>query len=124
MFKVKSLFDAIEADDGLRLWVEPVGLTLDLREWCAVHHAPPGLAPEAKLVQWFTRHPDGYDFFRGRYHEALRSGPLLATLVELAGMGQRENITLLHQGEDPNQNTAAALHEFLTELQIYVPPEE
>ncbi|HEX8325043.1 MAG TPA: DUF488 family protein [Tepidisphaeraceae bacterium] len=123
MFKVKSLFDAVELDDGLRLWVEPVGLTKDLTEWCEVHHSPPGLAPEAKLVAWFGRHPDGYDFFRGRYHEALRAGPYMPALRDLAVLGQKEAITLLHQGENPNENTAAALHEFLSELQAYVEDE-
>lgn len=119
MFKVKNLFDEIEADDGLRLWVEATGLTKDLREWCQVHHSPPGIAPEARLADWFERHPDGYDFFRGRYHEALKSGPYLDLLRELAAIGQRDNVTLLHASDDPNQNAAAALHEFLSELQTY-----
>ena len=119
MFKVKSLFDAIDSDDGLRLWVEPVGLTLDLTEWCEVDPTPPGLAPDAKLAAWFARHPDGYDFFRGRYHEDLRTSAHLPVLRELAALGQRENLTLLHQGDDANQNAAAALHEFLSELQAY-----
>ena len=124
MFKVKSLFDAVEADDGLRLWIEPGGLTKDLTEWCEVHQTPPGLAPDAKLAAWFARHPDGYDFFRAQYHESLKASPFFSTLRELALMGQRDNITLLHQGEDPNQNAAAALHEFLSELQIYSPPQD
>lgn len=119
MFKVKSLFDAVEGDDGLRLWVEPTGLTRDLTEWCDVHHAPAMLAPDAKLAAWFGRHPEGYDFFRGRYHEALRNGPHMPTLRDLALLGQRENVTLLHQSTDANQNAAAALHEFLSELQAY-----
>ena len=119
MFKVKSVFDAIESDDGLRLWVESVGLTSDLKEWCAVHHVAVGLGPDVKLADWFERHPDGYDFFRGRYHEALKASPYMPTLKDLAALGQRENVTLLHQGESPSENTAAALHEFLSELQAY-----
>lgn len=119
MFKVKNLFEAVEPDDGVRLWVEPVQLTKDLTEWCVVHHAPPGIHPDAKLATWFERHPDGYDFFRGRYHEALRNSPYLPALRDLAALGQKENVTLLHQGDDPNQNAGAALHEFLSELQAY-----
>src|ERR1700712_5217548 len=99
MFKVKSLFDGVETDDGLRLWVEPVGLTLDLKEWCDVHQTPAGLAPDAKLATWFVAHPDGYDYFRAHYHEALRGSPYLPALKELAMLGQRENVTLLHQGD-------------------------
>ncbi|MGC4033919.1 MAG: DUF488 family protein [Tepidisphaeraceae bacterium] len=119
MFKVKNVFDAIEADDGLRLWVEPIGLTRDLTDWCQVHDAKAGLAPDRLLAAWFDRHPDGYDFFRGRYHESLRAGPHMTELRDLAVLGQRENVTLLHQSANANENAASALHEFLTELQAY-----
>ena len=36
MIKVKHLLEAVEESDGQRLWVEPIGLTKDLREWCQV----------------------------------------------------------------------------------------
>ena len=35
MIKVKHFLDAVEQDDGQRLWVEPIGLCNDLREWWA-----------------------------------------------------------------------------------------
>ena len=124
MFKVKNLFEAPEADDGLRLWVEPVRLTRDLTDWCKVDHELPNAAPDPKLAKWFDRHPDGYDFFRGRYHEALRSGAHMPVLRQLAQLARREPITLLHQGDNPNENTAAALHEFLSDLQAYARPED
>ena len=69
MIKIKHLMDDWEADDGQRLWVESVGLTRDLREWCKIDHILPHLGPAGELSEWFEQHPDGYDFF-------LRLGPL------------------------------------------------
>ena len=28
MIKIKHLLDAVERDDGTRIWIEPIGLTL------------------------------------------------------------------------------------------------
>lgn len=32
------MLDRIEPDDGMRMWVEPIGLTKDLQQWCRVDH--------------------------------------------------------------------------------------
>ena len=108
--------DAAEPDDGVWMWVEPVGLTLDLRQWCRVDHVLPHLGPPAELALWYEDHPEAYDFFRAKYHEHLGHSNLRTALAQLAKVANHQNITLLHHGEDPNQNTAAALHEFLNEL--------
>src|SRR5581483_7961049 len=71
MIKVKHVFDAIEEDDGVRIWIEPVGLTLDLCQWCQVHRLLPHLGPPMELWSWFEDHPSGYDTFRDGYHEHL-----------------------------------------------------
>jgi uncharacterized protein YeaO (DUF488 family) len=123
MIKVNHLMDAREADDGNRIWVEPVGLTRDLAEWCSVEFIVPHLGPPLKLWEWFEEHPDGYEFFRGCYHEALSTGPYLKALQQLACAAGRENFTLLHAGSDPLANSAIALYEFLSELEAYCPPE-
>ena len=116
MIKVKHLMDAVEPDDGQRLWVESVGLTKDLRTWCEVHHVLPHLGPAADLTDWFEQHPDGYEHFRGQYHEALNKSPYKAALQNLAKAAGRENYTLLHTGDDVQHNAATAMHEFLSEL--------
>src|SRR5438874_2272742 len=114
MMNVKHLMDAAEPDaDGERLWVEPVNLTKDLIEWCGVDHVLPHLGPPPKLLEWFNDHPDGYEFFRARYHEALAAGPYKTALQLLACIGHRQNFTLLHAGDDPEHNTATALFEFI-----------
>lgn len=116
MIKVKHLMDPVEPDDGQRMWVEAHGLTKDLREWCHVEHVLPHLGPPAQLARWYEEHPDGYEYFRARYHEALGRSAYKAALQQLARAAGRETFTLLHISDNPNQNAASALHEYLAEL--------
>jgi uncharacterized protein YeaO (DUF488 family) len=123
MIKVKHFCEAIESDDGQRIWVEPIGCTKDLLELCSIDHVLSHLGPPKKLWEWLDAHPDGYDFFRAQYHEHLSKGPYLPALQQLAAVSGRETFTLLHQGDHPEQNSAMALYEYLTELQAYIPPD-
>jgi uncharacterized protein YeaO (DUF488 family) len=123
MIKIKHLMDVSEPDDGERSWIEPVGLTADLREWCNVDHVLSHLGPPAALAEWFEEHPDGYEYFRARYHEALANGPYKDALQQLACAAIKKNFTFLHTGSDPCQNAGVALYEFLTELEAYCPRE-
>ena len=124
MIKVKHFLDAVESDDGQRLWVEPIGVTRDLREMCQIDHVLSHLGPPKKLWDWYEEHPDAYDCFRGEYHEFLKQGPYNDALMQLAAIAQRETFTLLHQNDDAIHNSAMALYEYLTELEAYVPPED
>jgi uncharacterized protein YeaO (DUF488 family) len=123
MIQIKHLFDAAEPEDGERIWVEPIGLTLDLREWCKVDHILSHLGPTMELWQWYESHPDGYDYFRAKYHTALARSPYRAAMIQLVAAARRGSFTLIHQGDDPEHNTATALYEFLSELEAYAPPE-
>jgi uncharacterized protein YeaO (DUF488 family) len=105
MIRIKHLMDAVRIDDGIRIWVEPIGLTKDLCRWCHVEYLVPQIAPPIDLWEWFTQHPEGYDDFRGQYHLALE--PLRPALEEFVSAAATQNFTLLHQGGDPQQNTAA-----------------
>src|SRR3954453_13070254 len=75
MIKVKHFLDPVEKDDGQRIWVEPCGLVKDLRTWCKVDHVLPHLGPPKALADWLEEHPDGYEYFRARYHECLERSP-------------------------------------------------
>src|SRR5437016_6032490 len=119
MIKVKHFLDSIEPDDGERLWVEPIRCVAELSELCRIDRQLPHLAPPTRLWEWLEEHPDGYDFFRARYHEYLKSGPHTEALMQMARRGLRENLTLLHQADDPQHNTAMALYEFLSERQAF-----
>jgi uncharacterized protein YeaO (DUF488 family) len=123
MIKVKHVLEAMEQSDGQRIWVEPIGLTKDLREWCGVHHVLPHLGPPMKAWRILEEHPDAYDYFRASYHEALRRSPYRAALQQLAVASRHETFTLLHQSDDPDHNSAVALHEYLSELEAYAKPE-
>ena len=123
MIKVKQLFDEVEDDDGHRLWIEPIGLTTDLREWCKVDGTLQAFSPPKKLWFWFDEHPDDYDYFRAQYHELLAQEPTRSELLKLVAASRRDTFTLLHQGGNPSENSGSALHEFLNELDAYVPPE-
>ena len=115
--------DAVEGDDHERLWIEPLKLTRDLRQWCCVTGVLPQISPPRDIWEWFQENPDGYEFFLAVYHEHLSHSPHLTGLRQLACLSERVNITLLHQGDDPQQNTATALYEFLNELRVYGMPE-
>jgi uncharacterized protein YeaO (DUF488 family) len=123
MIQVKNMFDVAEQEDGERIWVEPIGLTLDLREWCKVDHILSHLGPSMELCQWFETHPQGYEYFRAKYHDALAKSPYRAAMIQLVAAARRGSFTLIHQSDDPEHNTATALHEYLCELEAYAPPE-
>jgi uncharacterized protein YeaO (DUF488 family) len=69
--------------------------------------------------RWFQGHPEGYEYFRAKYHQHLSRGKRRQILAQLALAALQEDFTLLHQGDDPDHNSATALYEFLTELQAY-----
>ena len=123
MIQVKHLMEDVGADDGERIWVEPIGLTLDLREWCHIDHILSHLGPPRELWKWFEDHPEGYEYFRAKYHESLAASPYRQALIDLVAAARHETFTLIHQSEDPQQNSATAFYEFLSELEAYVPPE-
>lgn len=123
MIKVKHFLDTVEEDDGERFWVEPINVTLDLREMCQIDHVLMHLGPPMQLWDWYEEHLDGYDCFRADYHEHLTNSPHAEALFELARISRRGTITLLHQCDDAIHNSAMALYEYLSELQAYCGPE-
>ncbi len=124
MILVKHLLDSVEAEDGQRIWVEPIGLTLDFRDWCKIDHLLSNFGPPIELWRWYQNHPEAYEYFRAKYHEALSDSPHKQMLVDLVTVARKANFTMIHQGDDVAHNTATALHEFLNELAAYVPPEK
>jgi uncharacterized protein YeaO (DUF488 family) len=124
MIKVKHICDAVEEDDGLRMWIEPIGLVKDMQAWCKVNHVMPHLGPPKHAWDVFSEHPEAYEEFRGQYHECLSRSHYRPALQKLACAGMKENFTLVHSGDDPDHNSATALREFISELEAYCPREE
>jgi uncharacterized protein YeaO (DUF488 family) len=117
MIKVKSVFDPVERDDGLRIWVEPIGLTRDLQQWCDVDYVLPQIGPPLRVWNELRQKPDSYDYFATKYHAFLNQEPRRATLAQLVALSASRDITLLHEGDDPHQNSAVVLFEFLSAWQ-------
>lgn len=113
MIKVKNIFDTVDTDDGLRIWVEPIGLTRDLQQWCDVDHVLPQLGPPLRNWKELQEHPECYEYFAAKYYAQLAQGPQRATLAQLAAYAAGRNVTLLHQDDDPYRNSAVVLFEFL-----------
>lgn len=117
MLLVKHFTDAPEADDGVRMWIEPIDLAPELRLWCSVDHCLTHLGPPLALRRWFEDHPLDYEEFRGLYHEYLARTPYGQVLHEFAvAAAGSENVTLLHDEDDPRHNSATALAEYLAGL--------
>ena len=117
MIKVKSIFDPVEADDGVRVWVEPIGLTRDLQQWCEVDYVLPLLGPPPKVWNELLEHPDRVDYFAAEYYAFLDQKPRRAVLAQLAALSVSGQLTLLHEGDDPCRNSATVLCEFLSAWQ-------
>jgi DNA-3-methyladenine glycosylase len=116
MIKIKNLFDSVEPDDGERIWIEPIGLTLDLREWCRVDHLMSNLGPSMELFDWFAAHPSGYDYVEDQYERQLQGGEYEVALRGLASAARYRNYTLIHQGFNRDENSAAVLRAYLSAL--------
>jgi len=88
-----------------------------------VDHVLPHLGPPIKAWKILEEHPDAYEYFRACYHEALRKSQYRTALQQLACASRNETFTLVHQSDDADHNSAAALHEYLSELEAYCRPE-
>ena len=93
MIKVKHICDAVEEDDGLRMWVEPIGLVKDLQQWCRINHVMPHLGPPKDAWDRLAENPDSYEEFRGAVSRVPRPQPLSA---RTAKAGLRRDAGKLH----------------------------
>lgn len=118
MISVKHFMERYAREDGPRLWVEPIGLTLDLVEWCRVDLLLREFAPPRILWEWFDERPGlgRYQVFRRGYRSCLLHSPHRDSLKALAGLAMDGNLTLLHQGSEILYNTGCALREVMEEL--------
>lgn len=117
MIKVKSIFDPVEADDGVRIWVEPIGLTRDLRQWCDVDYVLPQLGPPLRVWNDLREHPDHYGYFAAKYRAFLSQTACRATIAQLATLAGSRQVTLLHDGIESKHNSAAVLFDFISAWQ-------
>lgn len=112
-FRIKRVYDAPAAADGVRVLVDrlwPRGIrkeALPLAEWNR------DVAPSAKLRTWFGHEAAKWTEFCRRYRGELANqraawSPLLRAV-------ESGNVTLLYAARDPEINHAVVLREFLEE---------
>ena len=109
--RVKRVYEAPTAEDGLRILVDrlwPRGLT---REKARIDLWLKELAPSTELRKWFNHEPDKWEVFKQRYLQELQQQPAaLAHAIEAMGTGP---VTLLFAAREVRFNDAVALREFI-----------
>ena len=109
--RVKRVYEAPAAEDGMRILVDrlwPRGLT---REKARIDLWLKELAPSAELRKWFNHAPDRWEEFKRRYLQELQQQPAaLAHAIEAMGTGP---VTLLFAAREVRFNDAVALREFI-----------
>jgi uncharacterized protein YeaO (DUF488 family) len=118
MIYVKHFMDSVSPGEGPRLWVEPLGLTLDLLEWCRIDLLMRDFAPNRILWEWYYERPGTgrYQVFSQAYRKWLLEGPCRASLQALAQLARNGDITLLHQCTDSTRNSGTVLRDAMEEL--------
>lgn len=113
MLKIKRVYEAAQASDGVRFLVErlwPRGIKkekLKMKAWLK------DVAPSPALRSWFAHDPAKWEEFQKRYRNELEANPdAWQPLLEAARDG---NVTLLYSARDPEHNSALLLKSFLEE---------
>jgi uncharacterized protein YeaO (DUF488 family) len=109
--RVKRVYEAAQADDGLRVLVDrlwPRGMTSEQVQadlWLKE------AAPSSELRKWFGHERSKWEAFKERYFSELDARPqAVAQLLEAAS---RHRLTLLYSARDAECNQAIALREYL-----------
>ena len=109
--RVKRVYEAPAAEDGMRVLVDrlwPRGLA---REKSRIDLWLKGLSPSTELRKWFNHEPDKWETFKQRYQQELAQQPAaLAHAVATMGTGP---VTLLFAAREARFNDAVALREFI-----------
>lgn len=109
--KLKRVYDAPEASDGLRVLVDgiwPRGLS---REAARIHTWARELAPSTELRRWFGHDPARWGEFKRRYF--LELDGRTQALGRLRELGRGATLTLVYAAKDTEHNNARALKEYL-----------
>ena len=111
MIKLKRVYEAASADDGVRYLVErlwPRGIkkeALRMEAWLKE------VAPSPALREWFAHDPKKWAEFQRRYAKEL--GANTAALRPLLESARRGDVTLLYSARDTEHNSALLLKNYL-----------
>lgn len=109
--RVRRIYDAPQAGDGLRILVDrlwPRGVT---RQRAALDRWMKDLAPSAGLRRWYGHDPARWPEFRERYFAELRGRPELVTV--LRELAEKQDLVLLYACREARCNSAQALKDYI-----------
>lgn len=109
--KLKSVYEPVSADDGLRILVDrlwPRGMT---KERVAAEYWARAIAPSNELRKWYGHDPAKWDEFWRRYVSELDSNP--DGVMELLPYLDTDVVTFIYSSKEHRLNNAAALREYL-----------
>jgi uncharacterized protein YeaO (DUF488 family) len=113
VFKIKRVYDAPDAEDGIRFLVDRLWPRGIRKEALANVQWLRDVAPSPELRKWFGHDPARWSEFRIRYRRELENHP--AGWAPLLDTITKDNVTLLFAARDPERNQAAVLKELLEE---------
>lgn len=109
--RVKRIYEAPDASDGTRVFVDRLwarGLT---KEKAALDLWLKEVAPSTELRKWFSHDPEKWEEFKKRYRAELeKNEEPIARLMDEVHKGA---VTLLYGARDQEHNEALVLRDFL-----------
>ncbi len=115
--QIKRVYDAPQAEDGVRILVDrlwPRGLS---KEAAAIDAWPKECAPSDELRKWFAHDKSKWDEFKRRYFAELEEKQEI--LEPIRGMARGKRVTLLFGAADIECNNAVALREYLGTQEVH-----
>ncbi|MEN6357332.1 MAG: DUF488 domain-containing protein [Armatimonadota bacterium] len=111
MVKLKRVYEPVSPDDGCRVLVErlwPRGIS---KQRAALTLWLKDAAPSPDLRIWFGHDPEKWEEFRLRYMDELNDNQ--DALVQLQGLIDKGDVTLVYAARDTEHNAAVVLKEYL-----------
>lgn len=114
--KIKRIYEAPLADDGLRILVDrlwPRGIT---KEHAAIDYWYKEIPPSNDLRKWFGHKEENFNKFAHLYTEELKSQE--ETLNKVKALSYKKPITLVYAAKDPKINHAVVLKKVIEQIRI------
>lgn len=111
MIKIKRIYEAPTAEDGIRILIDrlwPRGLS---KNSAKVDLWLKEIAPSDKLRKWFAHDPKKWIEFKQKYFKELNPNQELVDLIIKKAKGG--NVTLLFGAKEERFNNAVALKEYV-----------
>lgn len=112
MIKLKRIYEAPTADDGVRILVErlwPRGIS---KEKAQVDEWLKELAPSPELRKWFQHDPAKWQEFQNRYRKELDGNKEM--VKELKRRARGKTVTFVYAARDEEHNSAVLLKKYIS----------